>query len=531
MRRRTIIVISLILAMFLFIGLAPSPEYDLVIKGGRVIDGSGNPWFYADIGIKGDRIVKIGKVEAKGAKVIDAGGLIVCPGFIDIHTHTDRDILDHPTADNYVRQGATTVLGGNCGGSNYPLAEFFDKVEKTDISINFATLVGHNTIRELVMDMEARAPTDDEMKRMKKMVARAMEDGAMGLSTGLKYLPGAYAETEEVIELAKVVASYDGFYATHMRDEGLYVVRSVSETIRIAEEAGIRAQISHHKIASVDKWGESKKTLELISKARARGVEVSLDQYPYPATSTGISILIPAWAREGGRDEFRKRVSDPALRAKIEKEVVYDIIHDRGAADLANVTISSCYFDRSLEGKDLKEITAARGFSPTIENGARVVIDIELAGGASCIFHCLSDKDIRKIMEFPLTMAASDGSFVTFGRGVPHPRNYGTFPRVLSRYVREKGWLTLSEAIRKMSSLPAIMMRLERRGIIAPGFYADITIFDTDKVADKATFLKPHQYPVGISYVIVNGKVVVSEGKHTGLRPGRVLYGRGRRRR
>ena len=529
MRKGFIIAIFLIFGMVLFLGFTPAPKYDLVIKGGKIIDGSGNPWYCADIGIKGDRIAKIGRIKEKGKRTIDARGLIVCPGFIDIHTHTDRNILEHPTADNYVRQGVTTVLGGNCGGSHYPIGEFLKKVEREGISINFATLVGHNTIRELVMDMEARPPTSEELSRMKEMVARAMEEGAMGLSTGLKYLPGAYAKTEEVIELARVVARYGGFYATHMRDEGLKVVDSVKETIRIAEEAGIRAEISHHKVTSVDKWGVSKETLKLISQARARGVEVSLDQYPYPATSTGISVLIPAWAREGGKEKFRERVARPKLRAKMEREIAYNIVHDRGGADLTNVVIASCRFDPSLEGKNLKEITEEKGLAPTPENGAKVVIDIELAGGASCIFHCLSEKDIKRIMQFPLTMIITDGSFVTFGKGVPHPRNYGTFPRVLARYVRKKKWLTLPDAIRKMTSLPAMMMRLERRGLITPGFYADITIFDPEKVEDKATFLKPHQYPVGILYVVVNGKLVIDREKHTGARPGRVIYGPGKK--
>ena len=350
-----------------------------------------------------------------------------------------------------------------------------------------------------------------------------MTEGALGLSTGLKYVPGAYAATEEVIELAKVAARYHGIYATHMREEGLGVIEAVKEAILIGEKGGLPVQISHHKVISADLWGASRETIRLIEEARSRGVEVTLDQYPYPATSTDLDVLFPPWSLAGGNDELKQRLSHPETRQRIKEAIAYNIVHDRGGSDIGNITVTNCKADRSLEGKNLAEIAGLRGWKPTPLNGAEIVMDIQLKGGGKAIYHCLNDEDIEWIMRYRGTMVGSDGGITIFGQGVVHPRNYGTFPKVLGYYVREKGVLALEDAIRKMTSLPAQTLRLIDRGVLRLGAYADITIFDPQRVIDKATWENPHQYSEGIAYVIVNGNVVISEGKHTGALSGYVL--------
>jgi len=505
--------------------LFPQPlPYDLAIIGGMVVDGTGNPWFKADVGIKGERITYIGVIpEREATEAIRGEGLVVSPGFIDIHTHSDRGLLANPRAENYLYQGVTTVIGGNCGGSSYPIGEHLEKLRQQGISLNFAILVGHNTIRSRVMGMKDVPPTPEELAEMKRMVELGMKQGAVGLSTGLKYVPGAYASTEEVIELAKVAAQYHGIYATHMREEGLGVIEAVKEALLIGEEARLPVHISHHKVMSADLWGASKETLRLIEEARSRGVEVTIDQYPYPATSTGLTVLFPPWSLVGGSEELKGRLSHPETRQKIKEAIVYSIVHDRGGSDIGNITITSFEADQSLEGKNLAEIARQWGLEPTPLNGAEIVMDIQLEGGGSAIYHCLNDEDIERIMRYRGAMVGSDGGITIFGQGVVHPRNYGTFPRVLGHYVREKGVLTLEHAIRKMTSLPAQTLRLPDRGVLRVGAYADITVFNPLRVIDKATWENPHQYPEGIAYVLVNGKVVISKGKHTGALSGYVL--------
>ena len=371
--------------------------------------------------------------------------------------------------------------------------------------------------------MKDTPPSTEELAEMKRMVERGMKKGALGLSTGLKYVPGAYAATEEVIELAKVAARYHGIYTTHLREEGLGVIEAVNEALLIGEKAGLLVQISHHKVLSVDLWGASKETLRLIEEARYRGVEVTLDQYPYPASSTGLTVLFPPWFLVGGREELKGRLSHPETRQRIKEAIAYNIVHDRGGSDIGNITITSFEADRSLEGKNLAEIARLRGWEPTPLNGAEIVMDMQLKGGGSAIYHCISEEDIEQIMRYRGAMVGSDSGITILGQGVVHPRNYGTFPRVLGTYVREKGVLTLEDAIRKMTSLPAQTLRLLDRGVLRVGAYADITVFDPKRVIDKATWENPHQYPEGIAYVIVNGKVVISKGKHTGALPGYVL--------
>jgi N-acyl-D-amino-acid deacylase len=529
----TTFVMVLVMVLFCTSGLYGKKKYGIIIKNGTIVDGLGGKPFQADVGIRKGKIVKIGKLKARKAeKVIDAANLMVCPGFIDLHTHTDGDILEQPDAHNYIRQGVTTVLGGNCGGSHYPIGEFLKKVEQKKIALNFCTLVGHNTIRRKVMGNVDRQPTEEEMTQMKQMVEKAVQDGAVGISTGLKYMPGAYASTEEVIELAKVAAQYRGFYATHMREEGLGVLEAVQEAIEIGKSAKIPVQISHHKIAGKDRWGSSVKTLAMIDKARKDGIDVTLDQYPYPATSTGLTILFPSWALEGNPREWKKRWNDPKVKPRLIKGIIDNIRHDRGGSDLNRIMIARYSPDTELEGLTIAQILKKKGIPEIFENGVELIIQLqlkamEMEGRVQAIYFCLSDEDIERIIKHPLTCHASDGGITTFNVGNPHPRNYGTFPRVLRLYVREKGILSFEEAIRKMSFLPSRRLGLKKRGCIKKGCYADIAIIDSSSVSDTATWENPHNYPEGIPYVLVNGQLVVENSKIAGAFPGIVIYGRG----
>jgi N-acyl-D-aspartate/D-glutamate deacylase len=529
---KTFVMVS-VMVIFCASGLLGKKKYDIMIKNGTIVDGLGGKPFQADIGIRKGKIAKIGKLKAgKAKKVIDAVNLMVCPGFIDLHTHTDDGILEQPDAHNYIRQGVTTVLGGNCGGSFYPIGEFLEKVERGKIALNFCTLVGHNTIRRKVMGNVNREPTGEEMVQMKQMVGKAMRDGAVGISTGLKYMPGAYAGTGEVIELAKVAAQYRGFYATHMREEGLGILEAVQETIKIGKSAKIPVHISHHKIAGKDRWGSSVKTLAMIDRARKEGIDVTLDQYPYPATSTGLTILFPSRALEGNPKEWKKRWDDPKLRPWIVKGIIDNIKHDRGGSDLNRIMIARYSPDPELEGLTIAQILKKKGLPGTFENGVELIIQlqltaVEMEGRVQAIYFCLSDEDIERIIKHPLTSHASDGVITTFNIGNPHPRNYGTFPRVLRLYVREKGILSFEEAIRKMSFLPSLRLGLKKRGCIKKGCYADIAVIDPSSVSDTATWQNPHNYPGGIPYVLVNGQLVVENNTFTGAFPGIVIYGRG----
>ena len=506
-------------------------RYDVVILNGTVISGDGNPWYKADIGIQGERIACIGKLKQKKARcIIDVEGLIVCPGFIDIHTHADENIGKIPTADNYLLQGVTTVVGGNCGGHEFPLNTLFKKIERQGTAVNFCSLVGHNTIRQEVMGLKMADPTPDEMERMKELIRQEMRAGGLGLSTGLAYMPGTYAKTEELIELAGAVAPYDGFYASHIRNQGEGIAGAIEEAIRIGEENGIRVQISHVKLASDPVWGKLDMITAPIEKARARGMEVTMDQYPYTATSSGFDSSLPAWCLEGGHEAFLKRLEDPENYQKIEKEVIRKrLTSSRGIDRLKTIYIASYEKDPSFEGKNLAEILALQGKKATVENGAGLIIEIQKNGGASGVFFQMDESDVEKIMALDYTMIGSDGSIVEYGKGVPHCRSYGTFPRVISQYVLKRHVLPIEEAVRKMTALPAQTLRLTERGVIKKGMYADIVVFDPKTIHDTATYQKPHQYPSGIRYVIVNGRMAAENGKPTGIFPGKVLYGPGKK--
>jgi N-acyl-D-amino-acid deacylase len=506
---------------------AQTSSYDLILRGGRVIDGTGSPWYRADIALKGDMIARIApSITESATRVIELNGLAIAPGFIDIHTHARRGIFDVPTADNYVRQGVTTLIEGPDGGSPVPLGPFLAKVGALGITPNFASFIGQGSVRSEVIGEVDRVATPEELDKMRTLVRQGMEDGALGLSSGLFYVPGTFTPTAEVVELAKVTGRLGGIYISHMRDEASKVVDSVRETITIGEQGGLPTQVTHHKVVGKKYWGKSTETLRLIDEARARGVDATIDQYPYTASATSIgAALLPAWAQEGGRDAVLKRLKDADVRAKIKFETVAIIRDERGGGDPKNVVVSSCQFDPSLAGKNLAQITQGRGLPVTLENAAETALWIVEQGGAQGIFHAISEEDLQRILVHPATMIGSDGEIPIFGRNHPHPRSYGTFARVLGVYVREKKLLPLETAVQKMSAFPAQRLGLADRGVLRQGLKADIAIFDPARVRDTATFEKPHSYAEGVTHVIVNGEVVFEQGTMTAARPGKILYG------
>jgi len=498
----------------------------VVIHHARIVDGAGDPWFYGDIGIRGDTIAAVGQLDnAQSGANIDAKGLVVAPGFIDIHTHARRGIFLDPTAQNYIRQGVTTILEGNDGSSPLPLAPFFEKLSATPLAVNFGSFVGQGSIRQQVTGLENRKATPDEIGKMKELARQAMREGAFGLSSGLFYVPGNFTPTEEVIEIAKVVGGMGGMYISHMRDEAAGVSDSVRETIRIGEEGGLPTQVTHHKIIGKGNWGKSVDTLKLIEEARARGVDATIDQYPYTASSTGTAALFPQWSLAGGPKALLERLAAPEQRIRIKTVIIDRILTDRGGGDPKNVVMAGCSFDPTLAGKSLAQITADRGRPVTVENAAETAIEIQQKGGCAAVYHAIGEDDVVRILRSPYTMIGSDGEVPEFGKGAPHPRSYGTFARVLARYVREQKAITLEDAVHKMSGYTAQRLKLYDRGLLRPGMKADVVIFDPAKVRDTADFPNPHQYAEGFSYVIVNGKPVIASGKLTGERPGRVLYG------
>jgi N-acyl-D-amino-acid deacylase len=505
-------------------------SYDLVIKNGLIVDGTGGQPYKGDIGIRGVRIEKIGSInEGRATERIDASGLVVAPGFIDVHTHCDRGIRRMPSVDNYIFQGVTTVIGGNCGGHRFPLEKLFNDLEQQGISINFGSLVGHNTIRREVLEYKMEDPTEDEMTRMKALLDQEMRSGGLGLSTGLSYLPGIYAKTEEIADLASVIAPYGGIYASHIRDQAAHITEAIDEAITIGEENGLTVQISHIKLAGDEVWGETERITKPVEDAHARGVSVFLDQYPYTATSSGLTSSFPSWVFEGGRDQFLERLKDADTYQKIKAHIIERrLTSTKGINKLETIYIANSQNYSEYEGKNLQEILLDQGKETTIDNGADLIIAIEKNGGASCVFFQMDEKDVEDLMKLPYNMHASDGGVQELGRGVPHPRNYGTFPRVISHYVHEKGIISLEEAVRKMTSLPAEAFKLEDRGSLKEGMYADICVFDREDFKDKATFAKPHQYSEGLFYVIVNGQMAIKDGTLTDARGGMILYGSGR---
>ncbi len=500
------------------------PEvYDTLILNGTVYDGSGAEPITADIGIRDALIVKIGDLSpAEATRVIDAKGMAVSPGFIDMHAHLDP-ILELNNCESHVRQGVTTALGGPDGSSPWPFGAYLDTLEQIGIGMNVAYLVGHNTVRKNIMGLDNRAPSEEELAQMEEQIKQGMEEGAYGISTGLKYLPGTFSEVSEVIDLSKVAAAYDGIYTSHLREEGLGLLEGVQEAIQISEEADIPVILTHHKVVGKPMWGKSATTLAMVDSARAAGLDIKIDQYPYDASYTSISILIPAWARAGGNEAFKERLQDPLLRDSIKAGILFNIINDRGGNDLNRVQFAKVEWQPELEGHTLHYWAEQKEMEPSLENGAELVIEAQVNGGASCVFHAMSEEDVERIMQHPMTMIGSDGRLVKPGIGHPHPRYYGTYPRVLGYYVREKGTISLSDAIYKMTQFPATTLGLDDRGSIQEGMLADIVIFNPETVIDKSTFEDPHQYPEGIHYVIINGQLAVDDEVFQDLRAGRVL--------
>lgn len=520
-------------------------NYDIIIENGHVIDGSGNPWFRADVGVVSDRIEVIGRLKDSWAeRRINARGLVVAPGFIDIHTHSDYSVLIDPKVESKIRQGVTTEVIGNCGSSAAPMSsevrayrekfmrarlgdkfefkwetmgDYLELIDATGASFNVVALVGQGTVRQNVMGHEDREPTRSELASMRGLVAEAMDDGAWGMSTGLIYPPSVYAKTEEIVELAKVLADYGGVYFSHIRGEGETLLEAVKEAIRIGEEAGIPVQIAHFKASGKAYWGKTKESLRLVEDGRKSGVDVTFDQYPYTASSTGLAALMPHWAQEGGAERLLERLREPEIRRKISEGPA------TVTRDWDSVMIASAKNHPQYEGKTVSEIAELEG-----KDEMTTVFDLLIAENAqvSIVSFGMSEEDVRRVMMSSYGMVGSDGSAVAprgiLGQGKPHPRYYGTFPRVIGYYVRE-GVLNLQEAVRKMTSAPAQRLSLKDRGLLREGYKADITVFDPAKVNDEATFTDPHRFATGIPYVIVNGIVVIDNGDHTGALPGKAL--------
>ncbi len=529
MRNPLFALAALVAVVLIQVASGQGPPYDLVLRNGRIVDGTGSPWYRGDLAIRDDTIVRIAPaISDAGTRVIDVGGQVIAPGFIDIHSHARRGIFEVPTAENYVRQGVTTLMEGPDGSSPVPLGPFLAKLEALPKSVNIGSFIGQGSVRSAVIGSVDRRATAGELDRMRALVEQGMKDGAFGLSSGLFYVPGRFTPTDEVVELARVASRFGGIYISHMRDEAASVIESVRETIAIGERGGLPTQVTHHKIIGPANWGRSADTLRAIDEARAHGVDATLDQYPYTASSTSIqAALLPGWAQEGGREELLSRLKDPETRRKIKEESATILRFERGGGDPKNVVIANCDWNHALAGKTLADVVRDRGMEPTLENSAEAAMWITEQGGCQGIFHAINEADVERILKHPATMIGSDGEIPTFGEAHPHPRSYGTFARVLAVYVRERKAITLEDAVRKMSSFPAQRLGLHDRGVLRPGIKADIAVFDPDRVRDLATFDRPHQYADGFSHVIVNGQIVFERGAMTSARPGRVVY-RGR---
>ena len=495
-------------------------KLDVLIRGGDVIDGAGTDAIKADVGVAGDRIVFIGdaaKEDLQAERVIDATGLIVAPGFIDPHTHADDDIFDPKRAANlpYLTQGVTTVFIGNDGRSHIPLAKAFEQLQSQGVGVNVASFVGHGAVRQSVMEMSDAAPTPEQLEKMKSLVSQGMDDGAFGLSTGLYYAPGNFAKTEEVIELAKVAAERGGVYDTHQRDESSYTVglfASIEEVIRIGREAKIPVHISHIKALGADVWGQSAKAIEIIDRARAEGVNVTANQYPYLASGTGLSAaLLPRWAEAGGRQEMLKRIDDPAVRPRLIAEMEQNLKRRGGANSLLIRSISGGGADRGLVGKRLDEIAKSRR-----KSAVETALEIIKSGNAGVTSFNMTEDDIENFMKQPWVMTGSDGSG-------GHPRKYGTYPRKMREYVIKRRVINLPRMIQASSLQVAETFSLKNRGKLGPGYFADVIVFDEKTIADRATYENPEVFAEGIKYVVVNGKVVIDGGKYTGAMAGRAL--------
>ena len=496
---------------------------DILIKNGKIIDGTGNSWTIGDVAIKNDKIVAKGHLDSWTAtKTIDATGLIVCPGFIDVHTHIENLERKEPTAKNFIFDGVTTVITGNCGDSHTDIKSYFNFIDSLKTSINIGSLIGHNEVRKAVMGKANRLPTEDEMQRMEAIVEKAMKDGAVGFSTGLIYIPGTYSKTEEVLRLAKAAAKYNGVYASHIRSEADSVVIAINEAIDIARKAKMPVEISHYKVVGEQNWGRSKETIPLIIKAREEGIDATIDQYPYTASSTNLGTMLPSWALADGQDSINARLANSTIRKRI-TNIMLKGLKKRGLEHFSYAVVANFKPDKSYNGKSIEEVNLMKGRAHTAEEETNTVMDMVNEGGSSMVFHGMCEEDVKAIMQYPFNMFASDGGIRVVGEAAPHPRSYGTNARVLGKYVREQKVISLEEAIRRMTSLPAQKFQLKNIGLLTEGYNADIVLFDEKTVDDMATYDKPHQYSVGFKYVIVNGKLTLDNGKHTGARNGKTV--------
>jgi len=528
-----------LLLLLAFAAQAQTPAYDVVIRGGRVLDGRGNPWILADVAIREGHFVKIGKFEGAGRIEIDAKGKYVSPGWIDVMDQSGGVLPVNGLAENKLREGVTTAIGGE-GGTPVPadkVADYFADLEHKGISINFGSYFSETQARVAVLQYEAREPNPEELERMRAIVETAMKGGAMGMTTALIYPPSSYATTKELTEVAKAAAKYGGIYASHIRGEGREVVDAVDEAIAIGEGAGLPVEVFHLKVAYQPGWGTLMRDIgKHVEQARQRGVDVAADLYVYTAGGTGLEATIPSWAHEGGKKALLERLADPETRARLKREMKtgspgwWNIIEAAGGWNGIVLGNARNPDNAALVGKSIADIAKEQGKDPA---AAAFDLVAQGQGRVMAIYHMMSEQDIETALRFPWTSIGSDaGAAVESGggdaTGLPHPRSYGNFPRVIARYVRERKVLTLEEAIRKMTSWPATRMRLQGRGSIAAGLWADAVVFDYDKIQDRSTYLEPTLSPDGIEYVLVNGQVVIDHGKHTGARPGKVLYGPGR---
>ena len=499
--------------------------YDVLVRNGTVLDGSGAAGRRADVAIVGNRVVRVSTTPldpALATRVIDAGGLTVAPGFIDLHAHLEP-LLQLASAESHVRQGVTLALGGPDGGGPWPFGVYLDSADRAGLGMNVAYLAGHNTIRRRVMGTDNRAPSPAELARMRAMVREAMQQGAFGLSTGLRYVPGYYSTIDEVIALSAEAAAFGGIYTSHLREEGVGLLDGVAEALEIGRRATIPVVLTHHKAIGRQAWGKSVITLGMVDSARKAGTDVMIDQYPYTASFTGLDVLVPPWALAGGNAELRKRLANPVLKESITRGIIDLVLNDRGGGDLRRVQFAIVTWDRDLQGKTLHDWAIQRGLPSTPESAVTLILEGVLNGGAGMVYHVIEEADVKRIMAHPQTMIASDGRLTKLGDGVPHPRNYGTFPRVLGRYVRDEKVLTLPQAVHKMTGMPAARLGLTDRGCLREGCVADVVLFDASTVSDVGTFTDPHHYPVGLPWVLVNGVPIIADGVMTSARPGRVL--------
>jgi N-acyl-D-amino-acid deacylase len=518
---------QLLLLIFFPLTIFAQTNCDILVRNGKIIDGAGNSWYYGDVAVKNGKIIAVGRqLNFTGAKTIDATGLIVSPGFIDVHTHLESDETKDPTATNFILDGVTTCITGNCGSSNTDIGKYLRYIDSLKLSINVATLIGQNDVRKQVMGRANRDATAEELEQMKNIVDKAMREGAVGFSTGLIYIPGTYTKTPEIVELAKVAAKYNGVYATHMRDEGDSVVFAINEALTVGREAKIPVEISHFKLSGQQNWGRSKETVPMIEAARKQGIEVTIDQYPYTASSTSISTLIPDEILADNQDSINARLQDPQTRKYVINSMLKRL-KKRKLKHFSYAVVAFYKFDTTYNGKSIEQINLMKGNKHKKEKEAETIVDIMMHGGASAVFHGMSEDDVKRIMKYPFNMFASDASIREFGAGMPHPRGYGTNARVLAEYVRDQKVISLEEAIRRMTSLPAQKFQLHDRGLLAEGYAADIVVFDETNVKDVSTYDRPHAYSQGFKYVIVNGLLTVENEKPLGVRAGQALYGPG----